>query len=586
MDVSETKATETATQEPWDLPLATAASGGGRLQFHERLDQLIRQSGRSISGLARASGVRRTTLLSWAGGVRHPRLKSLHDVEAIERTLGAARGTLTALVSRWPGRLETRLTDYGRHLARRLGEHYLHRFRDWEPKARDEWTTLYDLKTASPLSADDPADDQTYWFEDNDSCATAQRCLVDTECYYGWLIHHAGMRPRDMSLALFTDMELLEAYVEFRRERSFGRCISEQIPQILRLVGMLTRPKTGLLWREPGRFANHRRLRGGLPTHCETASGARVRLWRSSTRWREHCERVRRRVALQRRKLRRMKVVRPSRTGDNIRAILDAPRPWAILHLCERRMLSDAIPPTCAPLRRAIREQQRLIVRFLIRYAFRRATICRILLQDIDLSDGRMRLPRERFKNRRFIDEPWVTTLPASLLADVRAFAAEHRPVLLGDRRGSTLFVPSGEDAARNMLQIVADACARMTQRYLPEWTTGIRPHAVRDIVATSIIKADPIHGFQQAAIALWDREETIRTRYAHLETIPFQAHHERLADEAGAAAPSVPVGILSVGILDKAAIAAPIAAATSHGPNGARPRGFPRPASRAGLAA
>lgn len=387
------------------------------------------------------------------------------------------------------------------------------------------------MKTQSALSAHDPADGQTYWSEVDGECHTSGRCLGDVEAFFGWLVNHRGMPHQDMSLALFTDMGLLLDYIEFRRAHSFRKCLSEQVPQILRLVGMLGRPPTGLLWREPGRFA--RRCRCRLPRHSETASGARIRLWTRVARWREHCEQVRRRVAIEQRRLRQMKLVRRSRSGDEIlAAILDAPRPWAVLFLCERRMMADPVPPTHSPLRRAVRFQRRLIFRLLIRYGFRRATLCRLMLEDIDPDGGRAFLPKERFKNRRFIDEPWRTTLPPSLLADMREFLSVHRPVLLGGRSSQRIFVCHGVDSPRNMMQLIANACFLITNRFLADWTTGLRPHSVRDIIATDIIVRDPIRGFDQAAVALWDRPETIRNRYAHLQNVDFQRRHEDLADE------------------------------------------------------
>lgn len=502
--------------------------------FHIRLRATIAGSGRSLLSIARAAGLHHSTLQTWANGTRHPGLASLGRVAALERVLGVPAGTLASLVSRWPGRLPTGLTAHGRYLGERLRQKYLHRLRDWCPAVRKEWEDLYRLKTESPLRSLDPANDQSYWSEADGDCATAQRCLGDIEAFYGWLIHHRRLRPQDMSLALLTDMTLLLDYVEFRRANSFGQCISEQVPQILRLVAMLCRPQTGLLWREAGRFARRCLVRGTLPRHIETASGARVRLWTKAARWREHCEQVRRRVAIEQRRLRQMRLVRPSRTGEEaLAALLDAPRPWAVLFLCERRMMADPIPPTHSPLRRAIRFQRRLIFRLLVRYGFRRATICRILLEDVDLTSGRLSLPKERFKNRRYIDEMWRTTLPASLQNDVREFLSVHRPVLLGGRVSKRLLVCAGEDRPRQMLQNVSNACFMVTNRFIREWTPGLRPHAVRDIIATDIIMRDPVGGFAQAAIALWDKEATVRERYAHLEKVDFQRRQEDLADGA-----------------------------------------------------
>lgn len=530
---SATIQSEIAAIRPWDDSCEGGVQAhGSPPMFHHRLRALISSSGRSLLSLARAAGLHHATLQTWADGTRHPRISSLGRVGAVERALGLPAGTLTSLVSRWPGRLRTRLTAHGQYLSERLRQKYLHRLRDWCPRARDEWMDLCRLKTESALCSHDPADDQAYWSEMDGECATAQRYQGDIEALYGWLIKFRKMCPLDMSLALFADVGLLLDYIEFRRARSFGRCLSEQIPQVLRLVGMLCRPHTGLLWREPSRFT--RRCRCRLPRHSETASGARIRLWTTAARWREHCEQVRRRVAIEQRRLRQMHLVRPSRTGDeSLAAILGAPRPWAVLFLCERRMMGDPHPPTHSPLRRAIRFQRRLIVRLLIRYGFRRATLCRIRIEDIDPATGRFGLPKERFKNRRFIDETWRSTLPPSLLADVREFLSVHRPVLLAGRSSQRLFVCPGVESPRNMMQAISNACFLITNRFLPEWTKGLRPHAIRDVIATHIIMRDPIRGFDQAAVALWDQPETIRDRYAHLATVPFQVHHEALADEA-----------------------------------------------------
>lgn len=110
--------------------------------FHVRLRGLIAASGRSLLSIARAAGLHHSTLQTWAAGTRHPGVASLGRLGTLERVLGAPAGALTSLVSRWPGRLDTGLTEHRRYLGARLRERYLHRLREWCPPAREEWTDL------------------------------------------------------------------------------------------------------------------------------------------------------------------------------------------------------------------------------------------------------------------------------------------------------------------------------------------------------------------------------------------------------------------------------------------------------------
>jgi hypothetical protein len=73
---------------------------------------------------------------------------------------------------------------------------------------------------------------------------------------------------------------------------------------------------------------------------------------------------------------------------------------------------------------------------------------------------------------------------------------------------------------------------AELTQVCLPN-CPGFFPHAFRHIIATDYIKNHP-NGFAIAARILHDREETVRTEYAHVKVayhFPFWTdyHEDRL---------------------------------------------------------
>ena len=156
---------------------------------------------------------------------------------------------------------------------------------------------------------------------------------------------------------------------------------------------------------------------------------------------------------------------------------------WAVDRLAE--IDADAELP---PLMQAIAYRQALMIGFLIARPVRRRALLAMAAEAHlkRTSQGfEVRFGAEDMKDRRARSFP----LPAGLVAPMRRYLAEHRPVLLNGNANSGLWISRyGRPLTPNGL---AHDLPNLTERFLG---VRLRPHAFRHIAATSIAEFDPEH--------------------------------------------------------------------------------------------
>lgn len=136
----------------------------------------------------------------------------------------------------------------------------------------------------------------------------------------------------------------------------------------------------------------------------------------------------------------------------------------------------------------AIRHRQALMIAFLaMRPVRRRALLAMTITRHLrEVSDGyELRFAAEDMKDQKARSFP----LPKVLVPHMQAYLAQHRPLLLGDKQGSALWInqygdPITEDGLSRELP-------KITERL---FGVALRPHGLRHIAATTIAEQDPEH--------------------------------------------------------------------------------------------
>ena len=128
----------------------------------------------------------------------------------------------------------------------------------------------------------------------------------------------------------------------------------------------------------------------------------------------------------------------------------------------------------------------------------------------------RICISKEEFKNERGAakDRPYRMPVRQEIWADIERYLLVYRPHLADD---SNPYVFPSSGSRTEPWKSLARHFAVLTKRYFVG-CPGVGPHAMRHIVATSILKLKP-NDWTTAAWALHDLEETVRKNYAHLRS-------------------------------------------------------------------
>jgi len=141
-----------------------------------------------------------------------------------------------------------------------------------------------------------------------------------------------------------------------------------------------------------------------------------------------------------------------------------------------------------SPATIAIRHRQALMVAFLaMRPVRRRALLSMTVTGHLrEVSDGyELRFASEDMKDQKARSFP----LPKALVPHMQSYLDQHRPLLLGDKQGSALWInqygdPITEDGLSRELP-------KITERL---FGVALRPHGFRHVAATTIAEQDPEH--------------------------------------------------------------------------------------------
>lgn len=501
--------------------------------FQVALKELVAQRG-TIKGTARQTGIPLATLRRWLDGAV-PNGRTVGHVVRLERFYALPDGTLKDLLplrvlqqeemkAHSPMRIEYRerlkglsATPYALH--------------DPTDALRAEWRELVQFKTefgqyrrwqdgtsqvlqrqksgrwkCTHEFVNEEGAKNWYAFHDGAFVPTAGITWNYVAQFLGWLrlpTSDGGLalpNERVNTLAHLANGRYVERFVAWKVKRG-GGAVHGGITTFLKMVRSLCHPTTGYL------------------TQSWSVLGSQVSV-PSEEQWRSLCSDTYEAVRAKARDFADVE----KRNRDPfapIQTILGMENPIDGVVDAIRRM--DANRPTTGGLAEALWARDRLLLKLLTSNPLRKKNL-QLLTYHVDHTgqlrkeDGvwRICIAKEGFKNERGAakDRSYRMRVREEVCADIEKYLAVYRP-LLTEAGNPYVFV--GGKSRKGPWKNLARHFAVLTKRYFAG-CPGVGPHAMRHIVATSILKLRP-NDWATAAWALHDREETVKKNYAHLRS-------------------------------------------------------------------
>lgn len=520
-----------------DLDKAWAGAKRTESPFQHALRELL-QGGLTIAMLAKGAGVPHGTLKRWLGG-SVPQRGKLTYVRRLEVHCGIPAGTLTDLLPRAvsaPDQLAQpersfKNIEHRTQLARNVKDRYL--LKAAGDALRQEWGAFLQYKTSLTASGlqrqrrgkwsttKRPGKRKPEWYESvrvlgqpAHYCATAGINWTLLAQYLGWLAlpddaGGAGLALAQVqSLACLLDTAHVERYVLWRVARS-GGAYHGGVSNFLNLIAGVCHPMTGYLTQSREHFSWH------------PDAG-------NEEAWQRRC-----RLAFEQARMFSQQVKDVAQCARNskdpIAYMLSLPNPLSVVAEAIARM--DAARPSTGGVTEAIWMRDRLMLKLLASNPLRAKNLKLLTFakdeRGTDASgapaqlrkvngEWRIAIDKMEFKNFAGAAKDRVYDMPVrkEVWADLEVYIREYRPVL-ADPANPYLLVSSASPA--EPYYGINRRFQEISRKYFPR-CPGVGPHAMRHLVATTILKKHP-GAWAAAAAALHDREATVRDNYAHLSS-------------------------------------------------------------------
>lgn len=499
--------------------------------------------GRQIKPTARKVGMSYATLTQWIKGAL-PRFGTEHHLKRLEAVCELAPGTLTDLLPYAIGKDPNAsapgpVIPYRARLAAQIADEYRLIEEEVSPTIRAEWQGLISHKSLIALSgarsnvlplrqpprrsslreaitADAKAGDKKWrvtpmlpplpperWIDaiGGQLCRTAAIRWSYTAGFFGWAkmpLERGGaaLTPEALTLGLLCDTDLILSYLEWREARSDG--VNSGITSFLKFTKMLCDPATGFLL-----------------THPEI--GRRVGVTDSKA-WRDRCIAAHMWMAESTRKLERLVTVGRD-PKDPLLASLDLPMPLDNFVTAVRRC--ESCRPSTGGEWEAVWARDLLLLALTMSNPLRVRNLRELTyrpdntgqLRKNRAGEWRIFIARPNFKNVKGAakDKDYDQAVDPSVWPYIERYLADYRAVI-GGSRPELVFVSSENPNVE--WEGLDRRYAILTKRYVPG-CPGVGPHAIRHIVATSIIIKTG--DFLLAADTLHDKPATVEKHYAHL---------------------------------------------------------------------
>lgn len=509
-----------------DADRVAAAKAGARAPFHDAIQRLFAE-GAPVKPTARACHVPLATLRRWMNG-HVPNVRSAQWIPRLERHFALPPGALSDLlpyrtVKKASAANKPETIEYRVRL--KASRSLPFALKAPSDSLRAEWADFVAYKTAygtagsgqkrrsrtgrwSRTTAPVEKRRATNWhsFSGPFYVASASIAWNFVGNFLGWLMLPRASGGLELpstdaqTLANFAREEYVRQYIDWSIARSNG-IIHGGIERTLKLVSSLTHPETGYLTQ-------------ACPELAAKAGAHSMADWEAMCR---HAHGYAKSMLAD-----ISSELRPSRDSfAPIQHVLSLPNPLDAIADAVLRMTADR--PTVGGQAEAIWMRDRLLFKLLASNPLRDKNV-RLMTYRPDGSghlrkvDGEWRIciPRGEFKNAAGAakDRDYNMPLRPEVAADIERYLSTYRPIL-ASASNPYLFVSSERpDGPMYGLRRRFEVLSR---RYIAE-CPGAGPHAMRHIVATSILKQRP-NDWAAAAWALHDREETVRKHYAHLRS-------------------------------------------------------------------
>lgn len=510
-----------------ELDTTAALSAGSQTPFQETLRSVIADL--PVAHVARRAGIPKDMLWGWLRG-KIPRAGSARYLLRLEGFFGLERNLLVNLSGMRPYGFKPTVggtpapVPFNQKIVELTKLPFCAKPEEGS-LLREQWTEFLRYKTSAvpsykrsrlakwrfspcPITPLRPSS----WFEflDGREVATARINWHKTASYLGWLgldKNEGGLgmaKETAETMAWLAVPDYIEQYIEWQRKRV--GVLSRGVPQFFGFIGSVVRPEVGYLRQRP-------ELLKTLPQ----------KYWGYD--WEALCQRQFE-LLDQLNQSYKDEVVASRSSMEPLKHILQATQPMDSMADMIQRIRADR--PVGQPRREAFWARDLVLLRILISNPLRfrmlasltwRADNTGELYQRPDKSWW-VRISRAKFKNVKGAagDRDYDSQVHASAWRDIERYLFIFRPKLLREPTDLVfLTMPSHGVTEHRPWEGLSRHVARLTARYLVR-CVGIRAHAFRHIVATSILKADG-GDYKTAALVLNDRPITVERHYAWLRS-------------------------------------------------------------------
>lgn len=508
--------------------------------FHERLSFFVKSQGYSCSGFWRCylqSAISKKTFILWCTGKKHPSNSRISVVESVEKYLDLKTGVLTeALVrSTTHSHLRTAAPVQSSAASERFKQNLKKPYVVLSARLEAELLKLEKFKTEPILEDGLHRLTGAEWTRIEGTLLTsAQVNKNQLKSFFGYLclpkdsadpeLRGQGMSADELSFAHLTDKSFVESYItKFKKARAGGIYHGGSL-RFLQSVCSLLHERGGYITQTP-------RLAAEIGLKVDAAE------------WKKRCAETHQRLRLVIKQIENAKAAGSPEFGKGrdstfpIKNLLKLPRPLEPVTEMVQRMLIDSRKLPETSLERAILFRNALLVALLQANPLRARHYSimefdKHLVREPD-SSWWIEFGKNEFKNRRFLKGDYRVQVMPEIWQMIDEYRSCYRPRILGADVSNYVFVrirkkdknsPHRRMTAMNLSYTVFE----QTRLYLPE-SPGFRCHAVRHLVASDIIKANPGVGFFLASIVLHDSLKMVENTYAHLRTSdyfqPYNVH-------------------------------------------------------------
>lgn len=528
--------------------------------FPDAVQTLCAKHGMSVSDMVDKLGLGQP-IIKLIENYILPKKNELPLIYPIEDYFGLARNTLVSklppflLGSKGKSR-KTCTTEWRatlselRKLSKKYGVQVI--IPDFKWGLVEEWDDMFKFYTDSEwLNAHNLQRNSRWTIRQDDYCGTAEKYKTTIGSYLGFLrlpenlpdprVRGRGIREEELSLAFFSNVEDVKAYIQFIKERTAGNVLSTSVHNLLKTCNTLLLPKTGFLWQQP-------------------QYGERLPVRVPREQWHNWCDAAREELKeLLKGYITDGKIQSTRKTLELVKPIVRAMRyPLDVLEdMLE--VMKEAMKYVHGDVEKAIAYRDYLLVKLESCIPLRAYNVSLLTRKDDNsgsiqkLDDGTwwLYIPKEDFKNRRRADlkDFYVQIEDDELIEALETYFKDHRKHLLGGKCDECVaaekesrdsqcqkalktgrkcewsdYVFAAKAEAKNGKNLlkpwdpstISSRVLRLTWDFMPQYP-GFSIHWFRHLLASDYIKNHP-NGFSVAAMLLHDTEFVVRKYYSWVE--------------------------------------------------------------------